>query len=333
VLALALVGAGCGSDEEEPAGGGAAAEEKTELVKIAGPLVISPSAAYNIAQAKGYFAEKNLKVEGAELKAGQDAIALLSAGQIDVVIGGTSAGMFNALSRGLEFKVVGTMGTTTGEPPPGGCQLEVSKKLMDSGKVKSVSDLKGRKFAISGGQGSTGAYLLATMLETGGLTLKDVELVNVDHPDMEAAIKSGAVAGGLPATPFNVNMEKAGITKSIATCPANLSGVSILFGAKFMEKPAAQRFFDALVKASVEDLQGEKRNSTENKKILADASGQKLEVLEAMPLENWDPKLAPPVKTFEESQKVFLETGTLDYEEPIPTSEFIDSKFSDNAGQ
>jgi hypothetical protein len=42
------------------------------------------------------------------------AIALVASHKVDAIVGGFSAGMFSALDRGLDFKVVGSMGASTG---------------------------------------------------------------------------------------------------------------------------------------------------------------------------------------------------------------------------
>ena len=59
---------------------------------------------------KGYLAEAGIAPQLEVVTAGQDAMALAAQGQLDVVVGGFGAATFNAIDRGLEIRVVGTMG-------------------------------------------------------------------------------------------------------------------------------------------------------------------------------------------------------------------------------
>src|SRR5439155_906886 len=76
--------------------------------------------------------------------------------------------------------------------------------------VKSMQDLKGRKVAISGGEGSTGSYWMATKLRPAGLDLKDIDMVNMGFPDMVAAFASGAIDAGFPSAPATTQIRAAG---------------------------------------------------------------------------------------------------------------------------
>ena len=94
-------------------------------------------------------------------------------GKLDVMVAGFSAGMFNALDSGLKFEIVGSMGISTGDPAKSPTALEVSK----ASGITDIKGLKGKKIAAAGGPGATGGYLLAQVLESADLTLKDVEVV------------------------------------------------------------------------------------------------------------------------------------------------------------
>src|SRR5699024_4440266 len=118
-----------------------------------------------VADAMVCFEDAGITVELTPLKSGQDGIPMLSNDQLDVMIAGFSAGMFNALDQGLAFKIVGSMGISPGDPENSPTALEVSQSLLDDGSVATVADLKGRTIGVAGGPGATGGYLLAAMLE------------------------------------------------------------------------------------------------------------------------------------------------------------------------
>src|SRR5690625_4336893 len=104
-----------------------------------------------VAEAMDYFAEEGITIELVPIQSGQDGIPMLSNDQLDVMVAGFSAGMFNALSEGLEFKIVGSMGISPGDPDASPTALEVRQELIDDGTVTSVADLAGRKIAVAGG--------------------------------------------------------------------------------------------------------------------------------------------------------------------------------------
>lgn len=205
-----------------------------------------------VAEAKGYFEEAGITLELTPLKSGQDGIPMLSNDQLDVMIAGFSAGMFNALAQGLAFKVVGSMGISPGDPENSPTALEVRQALIDDGSVKTVADLKGRKIAVAGGEGATGGYLLATMLQEGGLTLADVEVSNLSTPDQEPAITNGSVDAATPSAPFSTSMEEAGVASPIAVPAKGVTGTGVMYSETFLGAEQAQAFFTALTKGAQE---------------------------------------------------------------------------------
>jgi NitT/TauT family transport system substrate-binding protein len=322
--ALAVTGA-CGTSRSPESSGSG---QGTVTVAHAPSTLFAP---LYVAQAKGYFNAAGLKVKLETIKAGQDAIPLAANGKVDAVVAGFSAGMFNALHSGLEIKVVGSMGMSTGDPKASPTALEVSKQLVNSGMIKSPADLRKRKVAVSGGAGAAGGYQLDTILRQSGLTLKDVELVNLGFPDMEAAIAGGSTAAALPPAPFTTKMEQSGVAVALGVPPKGTTATGIIYGGRFAKTPAAQRFFNALARAA-QDLQGEGAKSNDVLKILADATGQQATVLRDVPSYEWRPDLAPLGDQLQAQQRAYLDAGLLDYDEPLATDTFVVTSFAARAG-
>ena len=63
-----------------------------------------------VAIEKGYLQEQAINTQLEVITAGQDAMTLTAQGQLDAVVGGFGAATFNAIDRGLEIRVVGSMG-------------------------------------------------------------------------------------------------------------------------------------------------------------------------------------------------------------------------------
>lgn len=309
---------GSGSDSGSSAGGGKGALQ-TVNVGIVNLALFSP---LYVADAKGYFKDEGIKLNLQTVASGQDAIPLASSGKLDAVVAGFSAGMYNAINEGLDVKVVGSMAVAEGDPDNSGTHL------VGSSKITSVNQLKGKKVGAAGGPGGAGAYLTALALKDAGMSLKDVQIVNLPNPDMPTALKNGGIDAALLSAPFSFNAIKAG-GHSLAVPPKGTSDTGVLYGGQFTKSPLAQKFFDALAKGS-QDLQNGKVTDDANLQIVSKATGQTVAALKATPFDTWLPNLAPIDDQLDQMQTVWMESGAINYKKPLSTKDYVDTKFSDN---
>ena len=322
VTAVGLLLTGCGSSgEESESAGGSTGEGGLQTVDV-GQVQLPIFAPLYVADAKGYFADEGIKINLQTVKSGQDAIPLASSGKLDAVVAGFSAGMLSAIQSGLDVEVVGSMGVADGSEDASPTAL-VGK----AGEIDDVADLEGKNVGVAGGPGGTGAYLLALALEPAGLTIDDVTLVNLGNPDMPTALANGSIDAGVMSAPFSANAIADGTGTSLAVPPAGTSGTGIIYGGDFADSDLAQPFFDALARAA-KDLQGDDRYSEENLQIIADATGQTPDKVAAVPLYTWKPDLAPLPDQLSAMEQVWMQAGALDYEDPLPQDDYIDSAFS-----
>jgi NitT/TauT family transport system substrate-binding protein len=176
--------------------GAAASAEDTVKVGVNG--VVS-DAAFFIAQEKGYFAKQGIKVELVHFDSGPQMVAPLGTGQIDAAAGASSAGLFNAVARGIGLKVVADKGSA----PVGYSYVPiiVRKDLIDKGKVKTYADFKGLKVAEAG-KGGTPSPIINEALKRGGLNYDDVQHVyNLGYPQQVLALANKAIDVGVTAEP------------------------------------------------------------------------------------------------------------------------------------
>jgi len=324
LLVPLLAAAACGGSATSGSVSGSGDQGVTTVKVVHAPSTLF--APLYIADAKGYFAAQGIKIDLQTVKAGQDAIPLAASGKVDVVVAGFSAGMFNAVSSGLEIKVVGSMGYTDGTSPAP-TALEVAKPLVDSGQIKSPSDLRGRKVALSGGAGGAGGYQLDAILREKGLTLTDVTPVNLAFPDMESALQNGSVAAALPPAPFTTKMEASGVATALAIPPAGTTATGVIYGGQFTKNPVAKKFFAALQKGAA-DAQGAAKKSDQNLQILAKYTGQTLDVLKEVPFYTWDPDLHPRTDQIQAQQQAYLDAKLLNYDKLLAPDTFIDASFA-----
>jgi NitT/TauT family transport system substrate-binding protein len=280
-----------------------------------------------VAIEKGYATEQGLNITLETVTAGQDAMALTSNGQLDATVAGFSVALFNAVDRGLDIKVVGSMGAQPKQGRP--TALMVRQDLLSGGQVKDLKDLKGKKIAIAGGNGSTGAYLLALKLRDGGLTLGDVEIINLAFPDQVQAFKQGAIDAAIPPAPFTEQIRRDGTADYFGgPFTPGSSSVGIVYGPSLLKDRAdvGRRLMAALIKASLA-IQGDAIKSDENLAIFSKYTRIPVETLRTMDPYDFAPDLAPNVQSLMDMQQVFIEQGQLKLAAPLPADRWSDDSF------
>lgn len=333
LIALLGIATGCGSKPTNapapaPAEGDKPAAEQpltpaTVKVGNVSSLLFAP---LYIAIEKGYMAEQKLTVQLENIQAGQDAMVFLANGQLDFVLAGYSAALFNGVSRGLDLKVIAPMGIQpqSGDPSP----LMVRTDLVQSGAVKTVADLKGKKVAAAGGLGATGSYLMARRLEQAGLSLADVELVNVGLGDQQQALINKAVDAALMSEPYSAKTLTDGdgmVVDKGALAGVNASGL-LTSGAMLKEKnEVVVRFTTALMKAA-RDLQGDQFKTAEHIQIFEKYTKMKPEALQNVTPYFFEPTLDIEFarKDLAALQEIMIRSKVLKLDAPLDIAKVVD---------
>jgi NitT/TauT family transport system substrate-binding protein len=243
--------AGTAKNESPAAPTQPAQSEPAKVTKVkVGHLKSLSDAPIYIAIEKGYFKQQNLEVEDVAFETGADMIAPLTAGQLDVGGGGISAGFYNALGRGFDIQIVADKGHVGKDSNY--VAIMVRKDLIDSGKIKSFEDLRNKKIAIVSKTGSNAAQL-SVALKKGGLTFKDVEVVEMTFPNMGTALGSGAIDVGFIPEPFVTRFVQSNLAvnwKGVNDVIPNAQTGVLLYSSKFAkdDPDAANRFMIAYLK-------------------------------------------------------------------------------------
>ena len=132
-----------------------------------------------VAQEKGYFAEQDLVVEIIAPADPSDPPKLVAAGQADLAIS-YQPQLHLQIHEGLPLQRVGTLVAT-----PLNCLLALAE-----GPIQSPADLAGKKVGFS--VGGVEEAVLGAILRHHGLTLDDIELVNVNW-SLSPSLMSGQV--------------------------------------------------------------------------------------------------------------------------------------------
>ena len=183
----------------------APAQEHTVRVALARSII---SVTTLVAIEKGYFKEHGIRVEIEEIDTSANALALLAQNRVQVVEGGISAGYFNALEQGLPITIAADRVTT-----PIHHKFLVRTDLKD--QIREVAQLKGKTIA-SNGQGAVTTYEIGKLLETAGLTIKDVDIKVIPFTQMGVAFANKAIDGALMISPWNVQVVDQGLAVPFA---------------------------------------------------------------------------------------------------------------------
>ncbi len=230
-----------------------AAWAQEDVVRVGENLAISNAGIY-IAIDKGYFKEQGIRTEMSIFASAAKMVGALTTGELDVSLGTASAGLFNAIGQGAGYRIVADKGQA--RAGTGYILLAVRKDLVDSGQVKNVRDLKGRKVSDFA-RGIILSYLLGKMAEEVGLTIKDFDLTYLGAPNQLTAFETKAIDAAVTVEPWGANFEERGVAVRFRT-PDQIKGLGpvqvagIIYSEKFIKerRAVAQRWMNAYLKGA-----------------------------------------------------------------------------------
>ncbi|MFG1345003.1 ABC transporter substrate-binding protein [Xanthobacter autotrophicus DSM 431] len=314
---------------------GAGAAQAADKVKVGINNVIS-DVVFHLGVERGIFAEQGLEVELVTFDSGPKMIAPLGAGQIDVGAGASSAGLYNAAARGIDIKVVADKGSTPAHYDY--MPLMVRKDLVDSGKVKTVADLKGMKVGSVGPGAATNAKL-AHILGKAGLTYKDVSHNYIGYPQQIAAFTTGAIDAAITTEPSATQALNNNVAvRFVVDGYPDQQVAVLLYGGDFIAKrrDVAQRFMNAYVKSAriFSDATAggrfDGKGAPEVIKTIMRTTGLKDAELFAKMIPNGiNPNGEVDTASMAEDLKFFTENGYL--ERPAKVEDVVDLSFARNA--
>jgi len=166
------------------------------------------------------------------------------------VAGAANAALYNAVARGVDIRIVSDKVST----PPGRTSqtLLVRKDHMESGRFKTLADLKGMKIANSA-PGTAASVTLYKMLERAGLKISDIDQAFLPFPQHVIALANKAVDAALPAEPATTEAVTRGYAVKVLTddeaYPGHQIAVNFFSGKFAKEKPeVARKFLKAFIR-------------------------------------------------------------------------------------
>ncbi|MDB5593335.1 MAG: transporter substrate-binding protein [Hyphomicrobiales bacterium] len=300
----------------------------------------SSDAGLFVADAKGYFKQEGIEAEFISFDTGAKMVAPLGAGQLDAGGGAASAGLYNAVGRGIRIKIVADKAHNV--KGAGFQAFMVRKDLVESGKVKTLADLKGKKIAITGAGGSD-ASVLNEAMKSVGLKYDDVEKIYLGFPQHAVAFQNGAIDGSISTEPTVSKIVELGAAvrfKGNDEFYPDAQTATILFSGDFAEKrpEVAKRFMKAYLRA-VRDFNAAVVNgkltgpgADEMVAILAKYSVIKDEkTLRTMIVHGVDPDGKLNIDSLKKDLAFFKETG--DVTSNITVEQVVDTSFAEAAAK
>jgi NitT/TauT family transport system substrate-binding protein len=285
------------------------------------------------AKERGYFKEVNLDVDIELIDASAAFIAPLATNALNVVEGGMSASLFNGIAQGLPIK---SAFDSTSSPINHWLMLRPDLAT----EVKSLKDLKGRTVAINA-PNSIALYEVTRLLESAGMSIKDVETKVIPFPQMGIAFQTKAIDAGLQIAPFNQLLARQGlanlwINSDDVIKPGPIQISTSMYNTDWATKnpDAAQAFFTALLRGVRDYCNAYHRGAWRPellKLLVANGVSTSVEVIDSIPWPARSPEGYVHKDSAADVQKWYVQQGLV--KEALPLDKVIDTRFADNANK
>ncbi|WP_176387250.1 ABC transporter substrate-binding protein [Leucobacter sp. 7(1)] len=278
-------------------------------------FLYSPYADYApffLAEEKGYFEDAGVDVELIS-KSGSSGETYQQVSTGSITAGGATwgAGLFNATEAGASLSVIASVSRIPEEgknPAP----LMASEQ---SG-ITDAKDLKGKKIGIPG-DGGFGIYSVNLALESVGLSLDDVELVNLTPGDIPPALANGSIDASWTIEPISsaITDKKIGHELLDVSYQAGVELGALAFNTEYVEKyPEAVTAFTAAYLRAVQELEAGGWNHPASQEIIAEYTELPVETLASIGLTVQDPEGAIDWSDVERQEQFFRDRDTLEFE-------------------
>jgi NitT/TauT family transport system substrate-binding protein len=263
-------------------------------------------------------------------------IAPLGAGQLAVGSGAISAGLFNAIARGVPIKIVGPQARH--DPGASAVQFVVRKDLIDSGQFADYRDLRGRQIAIPA-KATAPHYATILALQRGGLSAADAEITEMSFTDMIAAFANQAIDAASQAEPASTLAEDRGVGvkwREVADVRPGIQFTVILFSPEFGAQQAdvARRWMIAYLRGvrDYNDAFKKQRGRAEVVSILTrQLPVRDPDLYERMGFAYVDPDGRVDEASIADQLQWYVQQGMVP--EPVDLTQVLDPSFADFAVQ
>jgi NitT/TauT family transport system substrate-binding protein len=280
-----------------------------------------------VAAEHGIFAAHGLDVELVVINRSAAALPLLVEGEIDAGLSGPlNPRIFNVIQRGGDVRIVAAR--TFYDPE--GCPHDTfvaRSSLLDSGRLTDAASLRGLRITTE--RTGSNYYYFGAVLAQGGLTIDDVELVDMPVPARGDAFAKGLVDVGTATEPWASRMTRDGtsrVWKRVADVLPGFQSSFLLFGRRLLgeRRDLGARFLAAYLAAARQlDREGK---SVRNVETISRWTKLDPDELREMCWPPAPPDPRPDARTLADFQSWALERHLIDA--VTPYEQLVDSDFS-----
>jgi NitT/TauT family transport system substrate-binding protein len=310
-----------------PKGGG----QQPEPVEL--KVVLAPYLAYAplfIADEEGYFVEQGLQIEFIRLARSAEAIPSLVSGEVDVLPTAVSVALLSAVARDQDIRLVAGLNYDASA----GCTVNAllaRPELLDSGELDSPAQLGGRRVSMR--TAGINEYLLETMLDTTGVTLGEIEVVDVPAAAEAEALEKGTIDVAFASEPWvtrNLQTGHADIWTPLKQVIPDFQAAIIVYGPTLLEEnpDVGRRFVVAYIKALQQYREGK---TARNIEILAEYTELDRELLTEACWPTFPDDGRINVQSVLDFQAWAVKKGYLD--SPVTEEQFWDPSFVEYASE
>lgn len=311
--------------------GGAAATAGGVQIRI-GQIPSTAAAPFLVPVDDGSFAARGINASITPVTDTAQTMISIASGQLEMGTVTMGAAALNAFARGTDLTIIAS-GGIDGPGHAAFAPVMVRTDLMDSGKVKSLADLKGLKVALNA-RGVILEYSLYKALSIGKLTMNDVDIVTMPWPDMVAAMANKNLDAGLIGQPLAGQAASKGIAKILSDdyAPLNQNATLVANSNWYKShKDASTTFLEVYLQAIRKLADGKIKQDEKALAIIEKWTKVTPDVIRSIPDPAWPKDGKLNVKSIEDQQAFFLTTKELNYSQPQDINKLIDYSALDQA--
>jgi NitT/TauT family transport system substrate-binding protein len=248
IITAALLFAGWAAEAQTPST--APAPRKSIKLGVSGR---PDQASLELALRRGYFADEGLDVETVQAQTGQEMVPSVASNQLQAASGSPNAGLFNALNRNIDIRIVGDFAHIGGADDRT-ISIMARPDLLDSGQIKTVEDLKGKTISYGPGPGQITEIVFQTLYDRAKISASDVNVKYLNFGDTLASFASKTTDVAFVVEPLVTQAEAQNIARVFIPGGQIAPGAELsiwVYSPEFAkDKEAATKFMVAFLKGA-----------------------------------------------------------------------------------
>ncbi|WP_236791791.1 ABC transporter substrate-binding protein [Amycolatopsis sp. GM8] len=323
---IALV-AGCGAGQRAGESGG------LTTIRVGTEKVTSDAGIF-LADRLGYFKEAGIQIDYQRLNDAPSITNALATGHLEVAGASLAPGVFSALNRDIEIRVVGDKQSS--RPGVSATQFAVRSEYARPTLDATLQALRGKKIAVHS-KLSIQVFMLSNFLQRHGMSLSDFQVTPVLSPDQIGALKGNSVDAAVMLEPYLTEAVEAGIVKPAsdlteAAPPDGEVLTGLLYGKELLEnRQLGTAFMVAYMRGvrAYNDAMFHDKNKQQAEQIIADESNTPLDLVQKTNPSGLDPEQRLDPAYLDRLQQFYVQQGTLT--KAVKSTDVIDTSYADAA--